>query len=114
MSSSAGGFAPRQGFAEIGRSSSPPTSPTRCGAAASNLQGEANFLEQAMYVDRLGESSVRRLERAARRAWAKALPRVLAEAQACSDADASDAAAAAAGSASVSASTSTAPRGERR
>jgi hypothetical protein len=50
-----------------------------------------------MYVERLGETSVRRLERAAQRAWAKALPSVLAEAQACSDADAGDAATAAGG-----------------
>jgi hypothetical protein len=53
-----------------------------------NLQGEANFLEQAMYERQLRAASVQRLQRAAVKAWARALPAVLAEAQACSDADA--------------------------
>ena len=92
----AGGFAPRQGFAETAELFAANVA-DHAAAAAANLQGETNFLEQAIYVDRLGERSVARLERAAQRAWAKALPSVLAEAQACSDADAGDAVAAAAG-----------------
>jgi hypothetical protein len=93
---SAGGFAPRQGFAELAELFAANVA-DHAAAAATNLQGETNFLEQAMYVDRLGDASVERLQRAASRAWAKALPSVLAEAQACSDADAVDAAAAAGG-----------------
>ena len=92
----AGGFAPRQGFAETAELFAANVA-DHAAAAAANLQGEANFLEQAMYVEQLGPKSVERLRRAASRAWAKALPAVLAEAQACSDADAGDAAAAAGG-----------------
>ena len=92
----AGGFAPRQGFAEMAELFAANVA-DHAAAAAANLQGESNFLEQAMYVDRLGDASIERLQRAASHAWAKALPAVLAEAQACSDADASDAVAAAGG-----------------
>jgi hypothetical protein len=92
----AGGFAPRQGFAEMAELFAANVA-DHAAAAAANLQGEADFLEQAMYVDRLGAASVERLRRAASRAWAKALPSVLAEAQACSDADAGDSDAAAGG-----------------
>ena len=92
----AGGFAPRQGFAEMAELFAANVG-DHAAAAAANLQGDANFLEQAMYVERLGDASAERLRRAAARAWAKALPTVLAEAQACSDADAADAAAAAGG-----------------
>ncbi|MBV9890077.1 MAG: hypothetical protein JO090_04225 [Rhizobacter sp.] len=92
----AGGFAPRQGFAETAELFAANVA-DHAAAAAANLQGEANFLEQAMYVDRLGEASVERLQRAASRAWAKALPGVLAEAQQCSDADVHEAAATAGG-----------------
>jgi hypothetical protein len=83
----AGGFAPRQGFAEMAELLAANLA-DHAGAASANLQGEANFLEQAMYVDRLTAESVQRLQRAAVRAWAKALPPALSEAQACSDADA--------------------------
>src|SRR4029079_16165639 len=92
----AAGFAPRQGFAEMAELFAANVA-DHAAAAAANLQGEADFLEQAMYVDRLGAASVERLRRAASRAWAKALPSVLAEAQACSDADAGDSGAAAGG-----------------
>jgi len=89
----AGGFAPRQGFAEMAELFAANVA-DHAAAASANLQGEANFLEQAMYVDGLAPGSVQRLQRAAARAWAKTLPAVLAEAQACSDADADDAGAA--------------------
>jgi uncharacterized protein DUF6502 len=92
----AGGLAPRQGFAEMAELFAANVA-DHAAAAAANLEGEANFLEQAMYVDRLGSASVERLRRAASRAWTKALPGVLAEAQACSDADAVDPVAAAGG-----------------
>ncbi|HZV93130.1 MAG TPA: DUF6502 family protein [Caldimonas sp.] len=87
------GFAPRQGFAEMSELFAANLA-YHASAASANLQGEANFLEQAMYVDRLTPESVQRLQRVARRAWTKALPPVLAEAQACSDADVAKASAA--------------------
>ena len=93
---SAAGFAPRQGFAEMSGLFAANVA-DHAAAAAANLQGDANFLEQAMYVERITPGSVQRLQRAASRAWAKALPAVLAEAQACSDADAAEASAEATG-----------------
>jgi len=86
----AGGFTPRQGFAEMSQLFAANLA-DHAAAASANLQGEANFLEQAMYVDRITPESVQRLQRAAKQAWTKALPPVLAEAQACSDADAAHA-----------------------
>lgn len=93
---SAGGFAPRQGFAEMSELFAANLA-DHAAAASANLQGEANFLEQAMYVDRITPKSVQRLQDAAKQAWAKALPSVLAVAQACSDADAAEASAAGTG-----------------
>jgi hypothetical protein len=86
---SASGFAPRQGFAEMSELFAANLA-DHADAAAANLQGEANFLEQAMYLDRITPASVQRLQRAARQAWTRALPPVLTEAQACSDADDAD------------------------
>jgi hypothetical protein len=93
---SAGGFAPRQGFAEMSELFAANLA-DHAAAASANLQGDANFLEQAMYVDRITAESVQRLQRAAKQAWTRALPPVLAEAQACSDADAGTASAAGTG-----------------
>jgi len=90
---SAAGFAPRQGFAEMSELFAANLA-DHAAAASANLQGEANFLEQAMYVDRISAESVQRLQRAAKQAWTRALPAVLAEAQASSDADAGKASAA--------------------
>ena len=87
---SAIGFAPRQGFAEMSELFAANLA-DHAHAASANLQGEANFLEQAMYLDRITPASVQRLQRAAKEAWRRALPPVLAEAQACSDADGADA-----------------------
>ena len=87
---SASGFAPRQGFAEMSELFAANLA-DHAHAASANLQGEANFLEQAMYLDRITPASVQRLQRAAKEAWRRALPPVLAEAQACSDADGADA-----------------------
>ena len=83
---SSSGFAPRQGFAEMSDLFAANLA-DHADAAAANLQGEANFLEQAMYLEHITPASVQRLQRAAKRAWTRALPPVLAEAQACSDAD---------------------------
>lgn len=86
---SSNGFAPRQGFAEMSELFAANLA-DHASAASANLQGEANFLEQAMYLDRITPASVQRLQRAAKQAWTRALPPVLAEAQACSDADEAD------------------------
>jgi len=86
----ASGFAPRQGFAEMSELFAANLA-DHAHAAAANLQGDANFLEQAMYLDRITPASVQRLQRAASQAWGRALPPVLAEAQDCSDADGADA-----------------------
>ncbi|MEO8922981.1 MAG: DUF6502 family protein [Caldimonas sp.] len=84
------GFAPREGFAEMSELFAANLA-DHARAASANLQGQANFLEQAMYLDRITPASVQRLQSAARKAWTRALPPVLAEAQACSDADGADA-----------------------
>ncbi len=86
---SSSGFAPRQGFAEMSELFAANLA-DHAHAAAANLQGEGNFLEQAMYLDRITPASVERLQRVAKQAWTRALPAVLAEAQACSDADGAD------------------------
>lgn len=93
---SAGGFAPRQGFAEMAELFAANLA-DHAAAASANLQGEANFLEQAMYVDRVTAESAQRLQQAAVKAWARALPPVLSQAQARSDADAGKVSAAGAG-----------------
>lgn len=87
---SAGGFAPRQGFSEMTELFAANLA-DHAAAASANLQGQANFLEQAMYVDRITAQSAQDLQHSAVQAWAKALPPVLAEAQARSDADAGQA-----------------------
>jgi hypothetical protein len=87
---SSSGFAPREGLVEMSELFAANLA-DHAAAAAANLQGEANFLEQAMYLDRISPASVQRLQRVAKQAWVRALPPVLAEAQACSDADGADA-----------------------
>jgi hypothetical protein len=84
---SSSGFAPRQGFAEMAELFADNIG-DHAAAAVANLQGEANFLEQAMYVDRLSAESVATLQQAAVKAWAPAVRTVLAQAQTRFDADA--------------------------
>lgn len=81
------GFAPRQGLAEMASLFSANLH-DHLAAAAANLQGEANFLEQAMFVDQLSEASVQALQQAAVVAWQQALRTVLPEAQTRFDHDA--------------------------
>jgi hypothetical protein len=81
------GFAPRQGLAEMAALFSANLH-DHLAAAAANLQGEGNFLEQAMFVDQLSEASVQALQQAAVQAWQQALRPVLREAQTRFDADA--------------------------
>ncbi len=81
-----GGFAPREDFAQLSDLFARNLQ-DHAAAAAANLQGEADFLEQAVYVDRITEDSAARLQRAAQRAWKQALRSVMAEAQARFDHD---------------------------
>lgn len=74
------GFAPRAGLAEMAELMAANLA-DHAAAASANLLGEENYLEQAMYVDRLRPESVARVRQAARTAWARALRQVLAEAQ---------------------------------
>ncbi len=80
------GFAPRQGLAEMAKLFSANLH-DHLAAAAANLQGEANFLEQAMFVDQLSDQSVQALQQAAVQAWQQALRTVLREAQTRFDQD---------------------------
>lgn len=70
------GFAPRAGFAEMAALMAANLH-DHLSAAASNLGGEANFLEQALFVDQLGADSARQLERAAAQAWQQALRQLM-------------------------------------
>ncbi|MBL8331062.1 MAG: hypothetical protein JNJ71_19650 [Rubrivivax sp.] len=80
------GFAPREGLAEMAQLMADNLG-DHAAATAANLQGEENFLEQAMYVDRLRPESVARVRQAARQAWQRTLRQVLQEAQARYDED---------------------------
>lgn len=57
-------------------------------AAAANVAGEGNFLEQAVYVDEIGAESAARLQRAAITAWKRAFAEVMDEARSRFEADA--------------------------
>lgn len=61
-------------------------------AASLNLQGQANFLEQAVFVDEITEASAAQLQRAAVLAWKQAFKTVMQEAQTRFDEDAAQAA----------------------
>jgi hypothetical protein len=89
---SADGFAPRHDLAEAA-SFFAANLHDHAAAAAANLHGEANFLEQAVHVDQLSTESVERLRAAARQAWQQAFKTVMGEAQARFDDDAANAAA---------------------
>jgi hypothetical protein len=75
----ANGFAPRQGFAEMAELMRANLA-DHAAAAAANLQGDANFLEQALYVDQLHPDSVEQVRAAARKAWQAAARQVMAQA----------------------------------
>jgi hypothetical protein len=74
------GFAPRQGFAEMAALLAANLA-DHADAATANLQDGANFLEQALYVDRLKPASAAHLHQAATAAWQQMLPGLLREAQ---------------------------------
>jgi len=81
------GLAPRQGLAE-GAALMADNLHDHAEAAAANLRGEANFLEQALYVDEITEASADAVHKAAVAAWKQAFKIVAAEANARFDADA--------------------------
>lgn len=80
------GFVPRQGFAEMAQLMQDNLH-DHLAAASLNLQGDHNYLEQAVFVDQLSEESVRRLHLVAARAWRQAFKTVMTEAQARHDHD---------------------------
>jgi hypothetical protein len=83
----AGGFAPRQGLAEMLELLAA-NAHDHLAAAVANVEHEGNFLEQAVYVDEIGEPSVDVLRRAAAAAWQQAFATVMAAARQRFDADA--------------------------
>lgn len=81
------GFAPRAGFEEL----SWPFSSNlhdHAAAAVANLQGEANFLEQAVFVDQISPESAALLQETAKAAWRQAFDQVMQQAQTRFDGDA--------------------------
>jgi hypothetical protein len=87
------GFAPRQGLAETALLVAHNLH-DHAAAATANLQGGANYLEQAISVDQLTPASVELLHIAAKRAWTQAFQTVMSEAQLRFDHDAAQAPAA--------------------
>ncbi|MFY8082681.1 MAG: DUF6502 family protein [Rubrivivax sp.] len=86
VSLAAQGFAPRQGFAEMAALLADNLA-DHASAATANLQDGANFLEQALHVDRLSAPSAVHLHRAATAAWQQVLPGLLREARDLYDRD---------------------------
>lgn len=87
----AAGFAPRKGLAETA-SLVADNLHDHAAAAATNLHGDSNFLEQALYVDQITPASARAIHDAAMLAWMQAFRSVMQRAQARFDADATEAA----------------------
>lgn len=84
------GFAPRQGFAEMAQLYRANLH-DHVAAASQNLDGDHNFLEQAIFVDQITAQSVQRLHAVSVRAWRQAFKTVMREAEARFEADARDA-----------------------
>jgi Family of unknown function (DUF6502) len=82
-----GGFAPQQGFEELSWLFAQNLH-DHAAAAVANLGGEANFLDQAVFVDDIGAESAQRLRQAALAAWKTAFQSVMAEARQRFDTDA--------------------------
>lgn len=85
------GFAPREGFEELSWIFAQNLQ-DHAAAAVANLQGEGDFLEQAVFVDQLTADSARHLHQASLQAWKAAFKTVMAEAQTRFDGDAARAA----------------------
>jgi hypothetical protein len=82
-----GGFAPREGFEEVSWLVSQNLQ-DHAAAAVANLNDNANFLEQAVFVDQITELSAAQLQQVSARAWEAAFKTVMAQAQTRFDADA--------------------------
>lgn len=72
----AAGLAPRAGFDAMAALMAANVH-DHLAAAAANLAGRSNFLEQALFVDELDAESVQQLERAAAQAWQQALRQLM-------------------------------------
>ena len=81
------GFAPRQGFEALSELFAANLQ-DHAAAAVANLQGERNFLEQAIFVDQITAASAEHLHQAAVQAWKQAFKTVMGQAQSRFDADA--------------------------
>ncbi len=81
------GFAPRQDFEEMSRLFADNLA-DHAAAAAANMQGERNFLEQSVFVDELTEESAAKLQKISVQAWKQAFKTVMQEAQERFDDDA--------------------------
>ena len=80
------GFAPRRGLAEMSALFAANLH-DHAAAAVANLRGEANFLEQAVFVDQITEESARQMQQVGVAAWKTAMREVMAKAQERFDAD---------------------------
>jgi hypothetical protein len=80
------GFVPRQGFDET-VALLRDNLHDHLAAAAENLDGKHNYLEQAVFVDEITEESARHLHAVSARAWRQAFRTVMREAQARYDHD---------------------------
>jgi hypothetical protein len=87
------GFVPRQGFDEMAALLQDNLH-DHIAAAALNLDGEHNYLEQAIFVDQLTAASVQHVHAASARAWREAFRTVMRQAQARFDHDQAHASAA--------------------
>ncbi|WP_088280340.1 DUF6502 family protein [Ideonella sp. A 288] len=85
-----GGFAPRQGFDEMATLFADNLH-DHLAAAAANLQGDRNFLEQSVFVDQITEASAARLHTVSAQAWQQAFQTLMGEAQRRFDTDAAEA-----------------------
>ena len=83
----AAGFAPRQGFEEM-TAQLQGNLHDHLAAACRNLEGQANFLEQSVYVDQITPQSVALLQKASVQGWRQAFRTVMREAQGRFDHDA--------------------------
>ena len=83
----AAGFAPRQDFEEMARLFADNLG-DHAAAAAANLQGERNLLEQSVFVDEITEQSAAKLQKVSVQAWKQAFRTVMDEAQSRFDDDA--------------------------
>jgi hypothetical protein len=81
------GFAPRQGFEAMSWLLASNLH-DHAAAAAANLQGEGNFLEQAVFVDQISADSAQQLHAVSVQAWQQAFKAVMGAAQQRFDADA--------------------------